>query len=959
MHKQFFRNVSRRALLSNALLLGNLLIASMSLASPDLKWDLSYQTALKNYPIGDNEFMSFWPSRYPKRPIHDKLASYAGDEIEASLLIEQPDGHTGDPSATWFIKTKSSAQACSFHPKHLNEPCKQLDPARTEAFIREVMNFAPLQFAPSNEAKIGDLGGQPILLNYMGFVSVYVDGRALQRPIAILERSDSALAMGKAHDEQAGRLSRALAKALLTPQEYQQREMELTQQVRQRDFNEAVRKGDLDTMRALLDQGARFEEAGNTGSPAIAIAAQAGQKDAVEFLLQRGASIDATESSALKAAVRAGNGGMVDYLLSKGANIDPPKTSLNAYGKIYETALGAAVSTKNLDMARLLISRGAEVNAPQSRPIIAVAAVNRDLAMMDLLIVNGAKPDLEDESNHKTALMLLMDYAGNLGGWPKEEAKQRAILQTEAELEKVVRKLVAAGADVNRLDRICQTAYGEAQTRHSEGMMRLLVELGADPELHKQCWARRKVGDKGGREGAEGRARIAIATQVRDALKNGDYKNLESLYRTLNQETARTPAGIWQLAEFYGQFRLWPKRSRDGEYWASEEKRAKEWEKQFPQSVPARIFHAYVLWNRALSFRGDGAGASIKKEDAYQVTAAASEAFDILQSPLIAASKDPEKYRALVAVLPYLNRPAAEIDKEARKAMRIQPYYHELYFTAANYLLPKWGGSNNMVDWLAKSAVAATAEKEGRSLYARIYWYLDQVEYKGSLFAKSEANWGEMRSGFEDLVRQYPDPWNLNAFAYFACMAQDYKTMNVILARIGDQLVFQTWVKAGGVTYEECRRHGDAGAAFTSPAKQYEEFISRAHYLRRIARYAESLQALQEAEKIDQKRGRPSMMTQYNLGWTLAELGRHAEAVEAFTLGMQSQPEYPFAYWRRGLSLESLGRTNEARDDFDKTARLIEAANLKLTDEPEFVARFRSSLQRYGIDKKHTSLKWN
>jgi hypothetical protein len=82
-----------------------------------------------------------------------------------------------------------------------------------------------------------------------------------------------------------------------------------------------------------------------------------------------------------------------------------------------------------------------------------------------------------------------------------------------------------------------------------------------------------------------------------------------------------------------------------------------------------------------------------------------------------------------------------------------------------------------MVDSLARDAAAATAQKEKKSLYARVYWYLDQVEYRGKIFSLSAAKWADMKDGFDDLTGLYPDLWNLNAYAYFACLAQDYKTM--------------------------------------------------------------------------------------------------------------------------------------------------------------------------------------
>ncbi len=178
---------------------------------------------------------------------------------------------------------------------------------------------------------------------------------------------------------------------------------------------------------------------------------------------------------------------MVQHLLNHGAHVDPPKDSLNAYGKIYQSPLGLAVKRRNETLARLLIDQGANVNIEQSRAVISLAACNQDLPMVDLLLKRGAQPDQVAQDEWKTALLFLMGYSGRLMGWPQDEKQQTEILRREANIEKIVRRLIAGGAEVNFVSRICTTAYLEASNNHSEGMKKLLVELGADPELHKRC----------------------------------------------------------------------------------------------------------------------------------------------------------------------------------------------------------------------------------------------------------------------------------------------------------------------------------------------------------------------------------------------------------------------------------------------------------------------------------------
>ncbi|QNA89362.1 ribosomal protein L7/L12 [Massilia sp. Dwa41.01b] len=90
-----------------------------------------------------------------------------------------------------------------------------------------------------------------------------------------------------------------------------------------------------------------------------------------------------------------------------------------------------------------------------------------------------------------SVLMQLMQAHGFVDG-VRGPVKSAAVREREARLEKVVRKLVAAGAQVNRVAPDCRTAYGVAQEWGLDTMMALLRELGADPQLQASCRAGRR-----------------------------------------------------------------------------------------------------------------------------------------------------------------------------------------------------------------------------------------------------------------------------------------------------------------------------------------------------------------------------------------------------------------------------------------------------------------------------------
>jgi len=72
----------------------------------------------------------------------------------------------------------------------------------------------------------------------------------------------------------------------------------------------------------------------------------------------------------------------------------------------------------------------------------------------------------------------------------------------------------------------------------------------------------------------------------------------------------------------------------------------------------------------------------------------------------------------------------------------------------------------------------------------------------------------------------------------------------------------------------------------------------------------------------------------YHLGWTYAQMGEFTKAIDAYSEGLKTQPKYHFAYWRRGLAYEGLGKILEAKADYKK------AYDLGMENNPEKFKEF-------------------
>ncbi len=171
-------------------------------------------------------------------------------------------------------------------------------------------------------------------------------------------------------------------------------------------------------------------------------------------------------------------------------------------------------------------------------------------------------------------------------------------------------------------------------------------------------------------------------------------------------------------------------------------------------------------------------------------------------------------------------------------------------------------------------------------------------------------------------------------------------------------------VLGAGLLWAAIGRAAPAAAADAAPATtataastagpSYEDLIRDATVARRAKRYDDSLKAIDQAQKIDEEQGAVSMPTHYHRGLTLSAMGRHEDAVAAFTRGVPAQPDYPMVYWERGWSLEALGRKDEARADFERFAsRMPRWIRLRGRPDAERLQMYRDKLAEYGLERKY------
>ncbi len=157
---------------------------------------------------------------------------------------------------------------------------------------------------------------------------------------------------------------------------------------------DAAMRGDVPTVRSLLEGGADVNAAQGDGMTALHWAADNGNASLASLLIYAGANLEAATRighyTPLHVASRAGHADVVKALLAAGAKVDARSTS-------GATPLHLAAAAGDDQAVGLLLDAGADPNARESRwgqtPLIFAASWNRAAAIKRLLS-GGADPSL-------------------------------------------------------------------------------------------------------------------------------------------------------------------------------------------------------------------------------------------------------------------------------------------------------------------------------------------------------------------------------------------------------------------------------------------------------------------------------------------------------------------------------------------------------------------------------------
>ena len=165
----------------------------------------------------------------------------------------------------------------------------------------------------------------------------------------------------------------------------------------------AAMRGEIETLRILLRQGADVNEAQGDGMTALHWAAERGNVQMAQMLLYAGANPGAVtrigDYTPLHLASQVGNGPVIAALLEAGSDASAVSTAGGA------TPLHFAAASGDAEAVTVLLDHGADPNAGESSwgqtPLMFAAGNNR-LAAVTVLIERGADVALATQSHRSS-----------------------------------------------------------------------------------------------------------------------------------------------------------------------------------------------------------------------------------------------------------------------------------------------------------------------------------------------------------------------------------------------------------------------------------------------------------------------------------------------------------------------------------------------------------------------------
>lgn len=258
------------------------------------------------------------------------------------------------------------------------------------------------------------------------------------------------------------------------------------------EIHEAVKNGDLDAVRRLIEADpALLESPGGSERTPLHYAAAYGHPGIVRLLIEKGAPIDARDqgmATPLRLAAVANEHETARALLEAGADVGIP----DDYGRT--PLLICARETGDVEMSRLLLDHGADVNGKDrfdDTPIV-LSAWRGFAGQVDLFLDRGAETPIDGDCGLQLVeysvakglvrLFNVLDAEGADFTGVAESGWTKLHSAANGGSAEITGRLLERGLEVNAKDMYGYTPLHYAAKRGRTGVVNLLLEKGASIE---------------------------------------------------------------------------------------------------------------------------------------------------------------------------------------------------------------------------------------------------------------------------------------------------------------------------------------------------------------------------------------------------------------------------------------------------------------------------------------------
>jgi rhomboid protease GluP len=417
-----------------------------------------------------------------------------------------------------------------------------------------------------------------------------------------------------------------------------------------------------------------------------------------------------------------------------------------------------------------------------------VAPSGSSTASIDSLLAEYVR--LRSEWGHRIVALVRRDGVRSANMAPDLRAMEAAVVRMEARLARM--SLRAASE---------QTPAGLANLPFITRLMQRMVSSSSECFVPDESPNAPVSASDDPSDGPA--ARQAVGCRAQALFATGDHRSLDALMQKGSAALGDLPDGSSSfegiasgLDDHFGS---------PGFDWNRAFRTTAAWRMDLPGSIHAELVETLVLRAWAWEARGGGPANSVTPQG-WALYRIRSEMTAVsLAEVADRGAAHPLWHQLMLSNALDRSRDTEEIRELFDVAHGRFPEYWSLHRQMLRALMPRWGGSYGKVDAFINNMYGAAASDSSYETYTALYWMYSNMEGDIDIFEEAQANWTDMKIGFEGLLKKHPSSdYILNGFAHFACRAGDRDAYANLRQSLDARLSASAWTVRHSMS--ECDR---------------------------------------------------------------------------------------------------------------------------------------------------------